>query len=415
MVSSQSKYELPQEAVCHLRSAEAVRERCNQILSLAKDDKLLWFSLSPDRFDGVVGAVEKETLSTYPTLNVPFHSRWRHFSVGGIDREGKVNAALRDLSITERSRTKLELAIVSVLLDAGAGSAWRYTEPATGERYGRSEGLAVASLDAFASGLFGDRPYTATSEGLTSLSPHKLSAVFQVSETNPLVGVEGRCSLLHRLGEVIERNPSKFSGAPGRLGGLLEPIAALAHRDGGVRAGDLLRFVLETFSDIWPGRIALGDYNLGDVWQHSQVRGAGLTDHLVPFHKLSQWLTYSLLEPLQESGVAVVALDQLTGLAEYRNGGLFLDGGVIALRDTALRNQKHLPSSELIVEWRALTVALLDELAAALRSKLGCSDVELPLAKVLQGGTWSVGRMMATARDPMAAPPLMIESDGTVF
>jgi hypothetical protein len=151
------------------------------------------------------------------------------------------------------------------------------------------------------------------------------------------------------------------------------------------------------------------------VWRHSKVRGPGLTDNLIPFHKLSQWLTYSLLEPLQQAGVAVVALDELTGLAEYRNGGLFLDGGVLALNDPALRDQKHQPSSELIVEWRALTVALLDEVAVSLRKRLGRSELELPLAKVLQGGTWSVGRLMAIARDPLASPPLMIESDGTVF
>lgn len=412
---SKSTLTEPREALSYLRSAQAIRERCAQIFSLAKSGELSWFLFIPERLDALVEAVQKETLASYPDLNVPYHSRWRHFGVGGVDREARVNDALRGLSVTERSRAKLELAIVSVLLDAGAGNVWRYAEHGLSERYGRSEGLAVASLDAFASGLFGDHNYAVTAQGLSRVSPQKLSDAFQVSDTNPLVGVDGRCSLLNRLGEVIERNPSRFSGAPGRLGGILEPIAALAHGDSGVRAGDLLRFVLETFSEIWPGRINLGGCNVGDVWRHSKVRGAGLTDNLIPFHKLSQWLTYSLLEPLQEAGIAVVALDELTGLAEYRNGGLFIDGGVLALRDPALRQQRHLPSSELIVEWRALTVALLDEVAVSLRKRLGCSELELPLAKVLQGGTWSVGRLMAKARDPLASPPLMIESDGTVF
>jgi hypothetical protein len=195
---------------------------------------------------------------------------------------------------------------------------------------------------------------------------------------------------------------------------MVEPIAAL-EQGKGVQGEALLRVVLETFADIWPGRVLLDGHNLGDVWQHSKVVGAGLTNNLIPFHKLSQWLTYSLLEPLAEADISVVSLDQLTGLAEYRNGGLFLDGGVISLRDPAFLAEKHLPSSELIVEWRALTVSLLDELALALRNALALSEEELPLAKVLQGGTWAVGRQMAAQRHPDAPPPLMIVSDGTVF
>jgi hypothetical protein len=136
---------------------------------------------------------------------------------------------------------------------------------------------------------------------------------------------------------------------------------------------------------------------------------------LVPFHKLSQWLTYSLFEPLEEYGLQVVGIDQLTGLAEYRNGGLFLDGGVLSLKDPAAAAVEHSPSSEIIVEWRALTVILLDRVAVLLREMLGKNDVELPLAKVLQGGTWSVGRTMATGRRAGGGPPLKIQSDGTVF
>jgi len=44
-------------------------------------------------------------------------------------------------------------------------------------------------------------------------------------------------------------------------------------------------------------------------------------DRIVPFHKLTQWLTYSLLEPLETAGLTVVNLDELTALPEYRNGG----------------------------------------------------------------------------------------------
>ncbi len=91
----------------------------------------------------------------------------------------------------------------------------------------------------------------------------------------------------------------------------------------------------------------------------------------MPFHKLSQWLSYSLIEPLEWAGFEVVAMDGLTGLPEYRNGGLFLDAGVLALKDPAEAKQPHAVDSTLVVEWRALTVALLDRIADPIRSQLG--------------------------------------------
>ena len=51
--------------------------------------------------------------------------------------------------------------------------------------------------------------------------------------------------------------------------------------------------------------------------------------------------TYSLLEPLQTAGVTVGNIDGLTGLAEYRNGGLLIDTGVLALRDPAEVGRAH--------------------------------------------------------------------------
>ncbi len=68
--------------------------------------------------------------------------------------------------------------------------------------------------------------------------------------------------------------------------------------------------------------------------------------------------------------------------------------------------------SELVVEWRALTVALLDELAPRVRTYFGVPT--LPLACILEGGTWAAGRELATELRGGNAP-LSIASDGTVF
>ena len=165
------------------------------------------------------------------------------------------------------------------------------------------------------------------------------------------------------------------------------------------------------FGPIWPGRISLGDVPLGDCGRHIAVPGDGL----VPFHKLSQWLAYSLVEPLAAGGVEVSGLDGLTGLAEYRNGGLFLDCGVIEPRDPTLLQHPLDASSEPVVEWRALTVALLDRLALRVRERLGKNAQDFPLACVLEGGSWAAGREIAFERRSDGSAPLNIASDGTLF
>ena len=110
-----------------------------------------------------------------------------------------------------------------------------------------------------------------------------------------------------------------------------------------------------------------------------------------------------------------VIADQLTGLAEYRNGGLFVDGGVLVPKHESVVTEAHGPGSEVIVEWRALTVALLDRLAERVRDQLGLDAQRFPLAKVLEGGTWHAGREIARELREDGTPPIRIESDGTVF
>jgi Protein of unknown function (DUF1688) len=166
---------------------------------------------------------------------------------------------------------------------------------------------------------------------------------------------------------------------------------------------------------IWPGRINLGGISLGDCWRHPLIRTDDASNGLVPFHKLSQWMAYSLIEPLEWTGYTVTDIDGLTGLPEYRNGGLFLDGGVIALKNPADSNIAHEPGSTLVVEWRALTVALLDAVAIPIRQSLNMDAQSLPLAKILEGGTWSAGRRIAREKRAGGGPPLSIISDGTVF
>ena len=170
---------------------------------------------------------------------------------------------------------------------------------------------------------------------------------------------------------------------------------------GEVKAASILAAVLDKLSPIWPSP-------MGDVWPHPALG-------LVPFHKLSQWLSYSLVEPLQGAGLRVVALDELTGLPEYRNGGLLVDAGALRPKQKTLFEKSFMPGDEPIVEWRALTVALLDRIAGHVRGHLGLDAERLPLVKVLEAGTWFAGRVLAAERRPGGGPPIAITSDGTVF
>jgi Protein of unknown function (DUF1688) len=154
---------------------------------------------------------------------------------------------------------------------------------------------------------------------------------------------------------------------------------------------------------------------LGDTWRHPAIKRKDATSGLVPLHKLSQWLAYSLIEPIRGAGLQVSEVDALTGLAEYRNGGLFVDFDVIVLRDPAQAAAPHHVGSELIVEWRGLTVALLDLIAPLVREKLGLTAANFPLACVLEGGSWAAGRKIAKQKRADGGPPLTVISDGTVF
>jgi len=403
----------PADAATTLRNTVAIRERAQFLLERARDGGSRWFSVDDDALAAATGEVVEITRARYPDLSIPYHSRWRHFEAGGVDRTADLNTRLANLDVPARARAMIDLTVVSVLLDAGAGPEWGYDEAASAQRFTRSEGLGVASWHAFTAGLFSSdptRPLQVDATGLLHLTAERLAESFQVRPSNPLIGVDGRVQILRRLGQVLADNPEVF-GSHGRPGGLFDALGA---SPSGITAHDILSELLTSFAGVWLADNVIGDQPLGDCWAHIAVPGPGLTQGWMPFHKLSQWLTYSLLEPFEWAGVPVDGLDALTGLPEYRNGGLLLDTGVLQLRDPAFAGQSWSVADEIVVEWRALTVALLDELAPLVRDELGVDATRMPLACVLEGGTWAAGRALAQRlRDGL--PPLTIISDGTVF
>ena len=452
------------DAVRILRTPATIRERCASIAAAVAAGDSPHFTIDRSKLPFVAERVAKLTRTRYPDLAIPYHSRWRHFEAGGIDRKDELDRRLEGHSLEELTRARIDLAVVSVLLDAGAGVTWRYVEPfsidLTGTRYARSEGLAVASFRGFVEGRFSsdtnDR-CRVDAKALMQLDVDALATVFRASDKNPLVGLNGRAQMLRLLGEALHERPQWF-GLDGRPGMMFDALTSQAAPQGvpkdpsrTIAAAQILGLLLDAFSDIWPSGQTLEGRAIGDVWPHPHAGGQGASAGLVPFHKLSQWLTYSLLEPFEWAGVRVEGLDALTGLPEYRNGGLLLDAGVLVPRDASrvrastkapIKASTRMPArvparpptrsspeeafresaprsmtagDPWIIEWRALTVALLDELAPLVRNILRVDAATLPLACILEGGTWAAGRAIAAELRPGGVPPVVVESDGTVF
>jgi hypothetical protein len=409
-----------QSLLTELRSLSTIRNQCRKLYQSGLENKLPHFSIHEERLTAVVDYIHKIIVEDYPTLQIPYHSRWRHFEAGGIQRQFQLQQIWKDADNLEILRRHVDLVVVSVLLDAGAGAEWKYHEAATGQSHGRSEGLGIASLKMFVDGLFSSnpkQPYQVDADALLKLSVDDLRSGFQVTASNPMLGLEGRTSLLQKLGTAMKQSSQYFgSEAVRRPGNLIDWLLA-GSTDKRIALPRLWQAVIEGLENVWPrdNRIILEGRNLGDAWRHSALASAGASLDIVPFHKLSQWLTYSLLEPIGAAGFEIFGLEQLTGLPEYRNGGLFLDFEVLKLKDANAATRKHPVDSELIVEWRALTVVLLDKTAELVRKKLNKSESDFPLAKVLEAGTWKAGRRVAAEKRSGGQPPLQVLSDGTVF
>ncbi|KIY49687.1 DUF1688-domain-containing protein [Fistulina hepatica ATCC 64428] len=411
----------------YLRTLSSIRDRCGQVFELAKAGKLDYFDYHPEREEDVIvfcaNIVQRDFGTDY--ASIPPHGRWRHLDAGHARVEPMM--AKWDVDVKEKTRRIIDIFVVSVLLDAGAGNAWKYHEESSDKTFARSEGLGVASIHMFKQGFFSSdpsQPYQVDAAGLAKVTAENTAKAMQVSEANPMVGLEGRASLLSRLSIALKENP-QFFGADGRPGNVIDflenesiqqndtrvvPIAALWHA------------LLDGFNAIWPpSRTKLAGLSLGDVWPCSSLKTAfpAEGDDLVPFHKLTGWMTYSLIEPIQKIlGWQFEGIEDMTGLPEYRNGGLLVDLGILTLKPNALPlNANGLPHAEpshpAIVEWRAVTVIELDRIAAGLRKKLGA---DLSLAQVLESATWKGGREIAKQkRSATGGPPIEIDSDGTVF
>ncbi|KAJ1807522.1 hypothetical protein LPJ56_004896, partial [Coemansia sp. RSA 2599] len=429
--------------------------RSTAVYVLGQQGRLRHFALDESKIVDVAEFVISLITRDHGSVDaVPTHGRWRSYcvTIDGKQRdlvsEHVAQWRAADVSQWECARRIIDLFVVSVLIDAGAGSQWKYHDKEAGVLT-RTEGLGMAALRMFEDGAFSsssDNPFQADAAALLELTDEQLLSGFQVSKENPLLGGPNRAELLRRLGAALSQQTRYFGGScackshPSRPGFMLDYLATCAQELKTVDIDDLWEAIIEGFAPVWPAsRTQLDGVSLGDVWPCSTLAAANSdigdselaqdADFLVPFHKLSQWLTWSLLEVVVRlGGFTVSGSSKLTGLPEYRNGGLFVDMGVLTLSDSdRIRGLSHPQAKEVplfdgsdpvIVEWRALTVALLDRVAEIIKQKC-CAGGDVPdmfLGRVLEGGTWKAGREIAAdLRSETKDPPINIVSDGTLF
>ncbi|KAI9838441.1 MAG: hypothetical protein M1838_004607 [Thelocarpon superellum] len=434
----------------YLRSIHAVRERCQLVLNRAYTGQLAHFDVDLSKFGEtamyVISIIKRDYGSDY--ASIPPHGRWQHFDVGGRPRiDHLLDSWPSAIDASERTRRLIDLFVVSVLLDAGAGAKWQYKSKQSGRIYRRSEGLAVASLEMFSAGLFssdGAQPFQVDGAALRTLQVATLEKALQVTAQNPIAGLEGRAGLLIRLGDALQN--AKYFGEEQRPGMMIDYL--MNHPTTRMTSVPIIPLptmwncLMDGLSPIWPeSRTQVAGVSIGDAWPCRSMPSsppAQAWETIVPFHKLTQWLTYSLMGPMTKlMKIRFFGADLLTGLPEYRNGGLLIDTGLLTLKPadaargltayTANARKSGQPNVEVvplftadddvIVEWRALTVAFLDELLVEVNKGLGLEMGEgLSLAQMLEAGTWKGGRELAEVSRPNTKePPIMTLSDGTIF
>ncbi|SCV01225.1 LAME_0G14862g1_1 [Lachancea meyersii CBS 8951] len=444
------------DPVKYLRSIKSVRETTSQVFRYACDhDGGNHFDLELSHMsevaDFLCSIIERDYGTQY--ANIPPHGRWQHLNYGSQPRVETLIQQWTEAGIDkiEIARKLIDLFVLSVLVDAGAGNTWKYTVPGTEDApqsVGRSEGLAVASYYLFVDGRFSSDPkdpYKVCGAALQDLKLDEFARGFQISESNPMDGFEGRLKLIQRLGDAL-RSHTEIFGPEGRPGGLVNYLKTKSKTQDEksciIDLEDVWNALIAGLTSIWPvGRAVVNNEPLGDVWKldtkadavaegrEDASTPAGVPTDLVTFHKLTQWLCYSLLVPLEQYGYqfTIEHKDLQTGLPEYRNGGLFYDFGVLKLKPEAMARGQQLskelqktselptfePQDGAIVEWRCLTIGLLDYLLLIVNEKLG---YQLALPQLIEAGSWKAGREIAAKLRPKTAgPPIELHSDGTVF
>ena len=168
-----------------------------------------WFSVQDDALHGAAAEVADVTRDPLPGPEDPVPQPLAPFRGR---RRGPQPAEASTCAGDDRPRGRS--ACCSTRAQARTGSTWKAQ---SGQRFSRSEGLGVASWHAFTAGLFSSDPrppaVRSTPAGCGAVDADRLADAFQVGPSNPLVGLEGRVLLLHRLGDALAAQPERVRSA----------------------------------------------------------------------------------------------------------------------------------------------------------------------------------------------------------
>ncbi|KAI8372566.1 hypothetical protein EDC96DRAFT_499815 [Choanephora cucurbitarum] len=430
-----------------LLSLNSVRERCYKVQEAATRNRLKHFDVDPSKLDEMVQFVISIIKRDYDTpSDIPVYGRWRHFDIGGRPRLNNLIQTWTSLGqdALEQTRKLIDLLVIACLMDMKPCQTWTYTERSTGRVFKRKDGIAIAILDLFVSGFFSSdptQPHRVDSDALSRMTLESLSNGLQFTETNSFAGVKERHEVLQHLGFILQNRKDYFGRDTQRPGNLMDYLlnhpTTIKTKKGPLISIETLWPAVQEMGEIWASEENLGGTpGLGDVWPCAAISNDENTN-LVSFHKLSQWIVFSIIEPMDKLlGATIEGTDLLTPLPDYCNGGFLIDFGFLTLKpadyERGIRNyhaNSLLPyqpkvevapmfdmSDPVVTEWRALTVAYLDLIAERVRQSFRLSKKSLSLSQLIQGGTWSAGRELAEISRPNThEPPIVIKLDKRVI
>ncbi|KAI7907117.1 uncharacterized protein BX663DRAFT_465562 [Cokeromyces recurvatus] len=422
-----------------LLSLGSVRERCFKVHEAATRNRLKHFDIDQSKLEEMVQFVVSIIKRDYDNpSDIPLYGRWRHFDIGGrrrLDNLIQTWASVGQDTI-EQTRKLIDILVIACLMDMKPCQAWSYTEHSTGRVFKRKDGIAIAILDMFIKGFFSNdpaQPHRVDSEALLNLSFDTLCKELQFNDDNSFVDIEVRFEALKNLGSVLQNRTDYFGNNIRRPGNLIDYLldhpTTIKTKKGPLISIETLWPVVQEMGELWAAEENRGGTSgLGDVWPCTAIHD---DSNLVSFHKLSQWIIYSVIEPMEKLlGATIEGTDLLTPLPDYCNGGFLIDTGFLTLKpvdyERGIKNYQAnslLPyqpkvevapmfdmSDPVVTEWRALTVAYLDLIADRVRQTLRLSKKFLSLSQLIQGGTWSAGRELAEISRPNThEPPIVIK------
>lgn len=382
-------------AVEHLHRLEVIRERAWMLLAAAERGASDHFVPSPEAVGTVAFAMAEAIRARPAAAETPAEPErpalanlWQALRSGApaaLDTLGEAHAGGDPLA---RAKSGADLAVLHRVLAPGGLGA---------------ESAVLADLV----GSFAAGAWTAGSRGSAVLDAPGIGRVLAgdgsvaLPETvAELLADTDRRQRLAQLAHGLEQQPELF-GIEGRFGELVarlvsgpSPAADPAAPAGAAAAGLHVQRVVDSLAPLIDPVVAstvrIGGRLAGDVWRHPLAWAEDRSRELVPFHTLLLALTLDLVEPLQEAGRPLVDLDQLPIPATRALAGDVLRLGLVRSRHAAVGRLRHPPGSDIVVELRALAVALADRLVDRLRAELDRNVRDLPVVRL-------IGPLAATA------------------